>query len=112
MTKKILNFQHFFDTKNFFSILILLALAWLFFHSELNEPEIHAQTYHHFDYCQLVTTAIQSHQPVFQKVELCFDRLPYFETELINSITDQNHFITNLPLKFLPLILITKQLLI
>jgi len=111
MIKKVQNFKPTGYKNSFFAIFILLALAWLFFHSELSEPEIHNHTDHHFDYCQLVSTAIQSHQPIYYKVELCFIPNFYFDKEQITSITNDNHSVSNFPAS-LPLILITKQLLI
>lgn len=97
---------------NLLAILVLLALAWLFFHSELNKPEIHEQVNQHFDYCLLIAIAIQSHQLVFYKVVLYAIPTFYIEKQLITSIKDQNYNSKLFSSKSLPLALINSQLLI
>lgn len=97
---------------NLLIIFILLSFAWLFFNSELSDPEIHQHPDYHFDYCQLVETVIQTHQPVFYKVELCINSAFYVENERITSITDCKNSPINFPATALPLILTIKQLLI
>ncbi|MBN2089483.1 hypothetical protein JW964_07710 [candidate division KSB1 bacterium] len=112
MIKMVQNFKPTGYKNSLFAIFILLALAWLFFHSELSDPEIHEQANPHFDYCHLVATAIQSHQPVFHKVVSFPVPSFYFEKQFITSTIDESHSITKFPSISLPLILIIKQLLI
>lgn len=112
MKKSIQHYQQSLIKNHLLAVFILLALAWLFFHSELSEPEIHNHIDHHFDYCQLVETVIRTHQPVYCKVTLYSNSTFFIEKERMTSLIADTPSLTNFPETALPLFLTSKQMLI